>query len=56
MINGWGISCEAALRWISLDRSDDEVNTGTGDSLAPSGTKPLLDPMLTQIYVTVWSH
>ena len=32
---------------------DDE---STGDDLEPSGNKLLLDPMLTQIFDTIWSY
>ena len=37
---------------------DDQVNTGSGDGLVPSGTKPLPEPMLIQIYVItcIWVH
>ena len=30
-----------------------EVNIGSGNGLVPSGNKPLPEPMLTQIYVTL---
>ena len=30
------------------------VNTGSGNSLVPSGIKPLPEPMLTQFFVVVW--
>ena len=33
-----------------------EVNIGSGNGLVPSGTKPLPEPMLTQIYVAIWCH
>ena len=55
VIDGWGISCEIALmnvtelRWWS-------VNIGSGNGLVPSGNKPLPEPMLTQISVTIWCH
>ena len=32
------------------------ISQCTGDGLMPSGIKPLPEPMLTLIYVTVWSH
>ena len=32
------------------------VNIGSGNGLVPSGNKPLPEPMLTHIYVTVWRH
>ena len=28
----------------------------TGDKLLPDGTKPLLEPKLTYIYVALWRH
>ena len=33
-----------------------EVKIGSGNGLLPSGNKPLLEPMLTQIYATKWHH
>ena len=32
------------------------VNIGSGNGLVPSGNEPLPEPMLTQIYVTIWPH
>ena len=32
------------------------VNTGSGNGLVPSDTKPLPEPMMTQIFVTIWHH
>ena len=32
------------------------VNIGSGNGLVPSGTKPLPEPVLTQIYVAIWHH
>ena len=32
------------------------VNIGSGNGLVPSGNKPLLEPMVTQISVTIWCH
>ena len=46
MTDGCDISSEIALRWTSLDLSD-EVSIGSGNGLVPSGNKPLPDPMLT---------
>ena len=53
MIDGWGISYEIApnmnvngLHWWS-------VNIGLGNGLVLSGNKPLPEPMLTQISVTI---
>ena len=38
--------------WTSLIK----VSVGSGNGLVPSGNKPLPEPMLTQIYVTIWHH
>ena len=32
------------------------VKIGSGNGLTPSGTKPLPEPMLTQIFVAIWCH
>ena len=32
------------------------LNIGSGNGLVPSGNKPLPEPMLIQIYVTIWHH
>ena len=45
VIGGWGISGEVALRWLPQNLT-----------LVPSGTKPLPEPMLTQISVAIWRH
>ena len=47
VIGGWGISCELALRWISLDITC--VNNGSGN-----GNNPLPEPMFNQIYTAIW--
>ena len=41
------ISGEIAIRWMPQDLTDD-VNIGSGNVLVLSGTKPLLEPMLTK--------
>ena len=41
-----------SLRWMSLNLTDDSLGYG----LVPSGNKPLPEPMLTQICVTIWHH
>ena len=46
------ISTEIALWWIPQNTFDD--NIGSGNGLVPSGSKPLPEPMLTQIYVAIW--
>ena len=52
MIEGWGINCEIVLIWMSLDFTDD-VNIGSSNGLVPSGSKPLPQPILTQISVAI---
>ena len=47
VIDGWGISCEIALNVTGLHWWS--VNIGSGNGLVPSGSKPLPEPMLTQI-------
>ena len=34
--------------------NDDLVNIGLGDSLVPSGNKPLPEPILTKFYDSIW--
>ena len=46
-------SCEIALRWVVQNTFDD---VGSGNGLVPSGNKPLPEPVLSQIYVTIWYH
>ena len=55
VIAGWGISCEIAIKWMSLDLTN-KVNIGSGNGLVPSGNKPLPDPMLIQFHVAKWPH
>ena len=40
---------------MSLDLTDDKVNTGSANGLVLSGNKPLLEPMLTHIYAPMVS-
>ena len=54
MIDDWGISCEIALRWMSLEmtRSYWWVNFGSGNGLTPNSLetdKPFPDVMITQL-------
>ena len=52
VIDGWGMHCEIARRWMSLDFADDYlVNIGSGNGLEPSSNKTLPEPMLIQFYV-----
>ena len=32
------------------------INIGSGNGLVPDGTKPLPEPVLTQIYVNMWYY
>ena len=51
------VSFEVAFIWMPQDFTGDYlVNIGPGSGLVPSGNKPLPEPILTQIYVTRWSH
>ena len=51
VIDGWGISCETALIWMLLDFTGDQSTLVQED-----GTKPLPQPILTQISATIWRH
>ena len=51
MNGGRGISYEIALRWMPLDLTDDKSTLVQ----VPHGTKPLPEPMLTQVYVATAS-
>ena len=55
VVDGWGISCETALTWLSLDLIDNKSNIGSGNGLVPSGNKPLTEPML-KFYITIWRN
>ena len=33
-----------------------QINIGSGNGLVPSGNKPLPEPLLIQIYITIWCH
>ena len=33
-----------------------EINIGSGNGLMPLGNMPLPEPLLTQMYITVWHH
>ena len=57
VIDGWGISCEIALIWMSLDFYGWwSVNIDSGNGLVPSGNKPLPEPMLIKISNAKWRH
>ena len=46
--------CEIVLRGMQQSTFDDKSKSGNG--LGLSGTKPLSEPMLTQIYAAKWRH
>ena len=50
MIDGWGISCEVALRWLLLDFFDDK-STVVQEMLSNT---PLSELMLTHICDGIW--
>ena len=49
-------SQENALRWMPQGITFDQVNICSGNGLVLAGNKPLPEPMLTLIYVAMWSH
>ena len=55
-IDGWGISSEIALIFMSLGLHWWSVNIGSGNGLLPDRNKPLPEPMSTQIFVAKWRH
>ena len=48
MIDGWGMSYEIALIWMSLDFTDDQSTLVQ--------VMAWIEPMLTQIFVAIWCH
>ena len=58
VIDGWGISCEIALRWIFIDTESYwwQVNIGSGNGLVPLCSKPLPETVLTQSYVVIQDY
>ena len=47
-----GTHCEIALRWMPQGLTNEKSTLV--QVMAPDGTKPLPEPMLTQIYVNIW--
>ena len=47
------ISSNIAFMWLGQD-STDEVIIGSGNGFVVPGNNPLPQPVLTQIYVTIW--
>ena len=57
MIDGWGISCEIALVWMSLEFTDDESTLVQVMVWYRQATSHYLsESMLTQIYVAIWRY
>ena len=52
MTDVWGILCEVNVKW-SYSRS---VNTGLGDGVVPSGSKPSPEPILIQFTDAYMGH
>ena len=48
------ISCEIALRW--MHETSLIVNIGSGNGLVLPSNKPLPEPVLTQLFGTLWRH
>ena len=53
VIDGWS---EIALRWMSLDLTDDKATFVGVMAWYRLATSHLPESMLTQIYVTMWCH
>ena len=41
---------------MPLDTIDDKSIIGSANTLVPSGSEPLSEPMLTHIYIAIWCH
>ena len=54
VIDGWDISCETALGWMSLDLADDKSALVSGNGFVPSANKKLPETMLTLFSVAIW--
>ena len=54
VIDGWGISCKIALRLMSLGLTGNKSTLVQVMTWVPSATKPLSEPMLTQIPAAIW--
>ena len=46
---------EITVRVMQQNIFDDLVSIGSGNGLVPSGKKPLLELLLTEIYVLIWA-
>ena len=49
-------NCQIALRRTPQNPSDNKPALVQAMALVPSGIKPLLEPILTYIYVAIWHH
>ena len=56
VIDGWGISCEIALIWKSLDFPDDQSTLVQVMAWCRQATSHYLEPMLIQIFAAIWRH
>ena len=54
MIYGWGFYSEIALRWMSLDSTDDKSTLVQVMAWSHQASKSLSEPMLTQFYAPIW--
>ena len=55
MITFTSISSDIAFRWMAQGFTG-VVNIGAGNGLAPSGNKPLPEPMLTKVHDAICHH
>ena len=46
--------CESGLSWSTAEPHWWQVNIRSGDGFLPPGNKPLSEPLLTHICVTIW--
>ena len=53
LIDSSYLSAAIALRWLSLDPTDD---IGSGNGLVPPENKPSTEPTLTYFHVAIWRH
>ena len=46
--------CEIFLKWMPQNLKTWEANIDLGNGFVTSGTKPLLEAILSEIYVSIW--
>ena len=56
VIDGWGISCELALRGMPLDLTDDKSTLVQVIVWCRQATSHYLEPVLTKISNAIWRH